>query len=127
VLCVDEKPQIQAAQGTAPAFPLRPGQAERRTHGYRRYGTLDLFAALDVRAGTVIGAREWRHRSVEFRAFRVKQSVPPGIEVHLVLATRRRTGPSWSTTGCSSGRASTCTSLSPACPGSTWSSAGSRS
>ncbi len=36
VLCVDEKPQIQAAQGTAPAFPARPGQAERRTHDYRR-------------------------------------------------------------------------------------------
>jgi transposase len=32
VLCVDEKPQIQAAQGTAPAFPLRPGQPERHTH-----------------------------------------------------------------------------------------------
>ena len=34
VLCVDEKPQIQAAQGTAPAFPMQPGQAERRTHDY---------------------------------------------------------------------------------------------
>src|SRR5687767_6171539 len=49
VLCVDEKPQLQAAQGTAPAFPARPGQPERRTHDYRRHGTLDLFAALDVR------------------------------------------------------------------------------
>ena len=48
VLCVDEKPQIQAAQGTAPAVPMRPGQAERHTHDYRRHGTLDLFAALDV-------------------------------------------------------------------------------
>ena len=87
VLCVDEKPQIQAAQGTAPAFPMRPGQAERRTHDYRRHGTLDLFAALDVKAGTVIGACERRHRSVEFRAFldRVERSVPPGLEVHLVL------------------------------------------
>src|ERR687889_290870 len=87
VLCVDEKPQIQAAQGTAPALPLRPGQAERRTHDYRRHGTLDLFAALDVRAGTVVGACERRHRSVEFRAFldRVEDSVPPGLEVHLVL------------------------------------------
>ena len=57
VLCVDEKPQIgAAAQGTAPAFPMRPGQPERRTHDYRRHGTTDLFAALDVRAGTVIGA-----------------------------------------------------------------------
>ena len=87
VLCVDEKPQIQAAQGTAPALPMRPGQAERRTHNYRRHGTLDLFAALDVRAGTVVGACERRHRSVAFRAFldRVESSVPPGLEVHLVL------------------------------------------
>jgi transposase len=87
VLCVDEKPQIQAAQGTAPAFPMRPGQAERHTHDYRRHGTVDLFAALDVKAGTVIGACEQRHRSVEFRAFldRVECGVPPGLEVHLVL------------------------------------------
>ncbi len=87
VLCVDEKPQIQAARGTAPSFPARPGQAERRTHDYRRHGTLDLFAALDVRTGTVIGACERRHRSVEFRAFldRVEGGVPPDLDVHLVL------------------------------------------
>lgn len=87
VLCVDEKPQIQAAPGTASSLPMRPGQAERRTHDYRRRGTLDLFAALDVRTGTVIGACERRHRSAEFRAFldHVEGSVPPGLEVHLVL------------------------------------------
>jgi transposase len=87
VLCVDEKPQIQAAQGTAPAFPLRPGQPERHTHDYRRHGTLDLFAALDVKAGTVVGACAPRHRSVEFRAFldRVEAAVPAGHDVHLVL------------------------------------------
>src|SRR4029450_13195541 len=87
VLCVDEKPQVRAAQGTAPDFPMPPGQAERHTHDYRRHGTLDLFAALDVRAGTVIGACERRHRSVEFRAFldQVESRVPPGLEVHLVL------------------------------------------
>jgi transposase len=32
VLCVDEKPQIQALRPTAPILPLRPGQSERRTH-----------------------------------------------------------------------------------------------
>jgi transposase len=87
VLCVDEKPQIQAVQGTAPAFPLQPGQAERITHDYRRHGTLDLFAALDVKAGTVIGCCEPRHRSVEFRKFleQVERRVAPDLEVHLVL------------------------------------------
>ena len=66
---------------------MRPCQAERRTHDYRRHGTVDLFAALDVKAGTVIGACERRHRAVEFRAFldQVEAAVPAGLDVHLVL------------------------------------------
>jgi len=124
VLGVDEKPQIQAAQGTAPALPLRPGQAERRTHDYRRPGTTDLFAALDVKAGTVIGACARRHRSIEFRAFleRVESSVAPGLEVHLVLDNlkthKTRLIHDW---------LATCTSRQPRRPGSIWWSAGSRS
>ena len=39
VLCVDEKSQIQALDRTQPLLPLRPGQAERRTHDYVRHGT----------------------------------------------------------------------------------------
>src|SRR3712207_5756883 len=72
VLCVDEKPQIGAAQGTAPAFPMRPGQPERRTHDYRRHGTTDLFAALDGGAGPVSGAGRGRHRAVESRSSRAR-------------------------------------------------------
>ena len=66
---------------------MRPGQPERRTHDYQRHGTVDLFAALDVRAGTVIGACERRHRAVEFRAFldQVEAAVPADLDVHLVL------------------------------------------
>lgn len=87
MLCVDEKPRTQAVQGTAPAYPLRPGHAERTTHDHRRHGTLDLFAALDVKAGTVIGRRERHHRSAELRALldQVEQSIAPDPEVHLVL------------------------------------------
>jgi transposase len=87
VLCVDEKPQIQAVERTAPVLPLRPGQVERHTHDYRRHGTTDLFAALDVKAGTVIGRCQRRHRSVEFRRFldAIESAVPPDLEVHLVL------------------------------------------
>src|SRR5882762_9696834 len=55
VLCVDEKTQIQALDRTQPLLPLRPGQLERRTHDYKRHGTTSLFAALDVKAGTIIG------------------------------------------------------------------------
>jgi len=55
VLCVDEKSQVQALDRTQPLLPMRPGQIERRTHDYKRHGTTSLFAALDVKAGTVVG------------------------------------------------------------------------
>jgi transposase len=87
VLCVDEKPQIQAVERTAPVLPMRPGQVERHSHDYKRHGTTDLFAALDVHVGTVIGGCQRRHRAVEFRAFldQVEAAVPADREVHLVL------------------------------------------
>ena len=87
VLCIDQKPQIQAIEGTTPVLPMRPGQIERRSHDYRRHGTTDLFAALDVKAGTVIGTCKGRHRSTEFRAFldQVEAAVPADLDIHLVL------------------------------------------
>ena len=87
VLCVDEKPQIQAKAPTTPVLPMCPGQAERRTHDYVRHGTTDLFAALDVTAGRVIGACRPRHRSLEFRAFldQIDANVPAELDVHLIL------------------------------------------
>ena len=48
VLCVDEKTQVKALDRTQPILPLRPGQAERRTHDYERHGTTSLFAAPNV-------------------------------------------------------------------------------
>jgi hypothetical protein len=56
VLCVDEKPQIQALQRTAPTLPVRPGQPERQTFDYVRHGTTTLFAALGVATGKVTDA-----------------------------------------------------------------------
>ena len=87
VLCLDEKSQIQALDRTAPLLPMQPGQAERRTHDYRRHGTTSLFAALDVKTGTVIGETHRRHRSVECRKFldRVDGSVPADVDVHLTM------------------------------------------
>jgi transposase len=87
VLGVDEKPQIQAVERTAPVLPMRPGQLERVTHDSRRHGATDLFAALDVKTGTVIGACKGRHRAAEFRAFldEVEVVVPADLDVHLVL------------------------------------------
>jgi transposase len=87
VLSVDEKSQIQALDRTQPLLPMRPGQLERRTHDYLRHGTTSLFAALDVKAGTVIGQCFRRHRSVEFRKFldTIEAAVPKELDLHLVL------------------------------------------
>src|SRR5680860_1546650 len=54
VFAVDEKPQIQALDRTAPTLPMLPGTPARATHDYLRHGTLDLFAALDVAGGTAV-------------------------------------------------------------------------
>ena len=87
VFCVDEKPQIQALDRTAPLLPLRPGQVERRTHDYQRHGTTTLFAAMNVVEGKVLTALKRRHRSVEFRRFldQIDAKVPADLEVHLIL------------------------------------------
>ena len=87
VLCVDEKPQIQALDRSQPILPLRPGQIERRTHDYVRHGTTSLFAALDVKSGKIIAEHHRRHRGVEFRKFldTIDRNVPQQLEVHLVL------------------------------------------
>jgi transposase len=87
VLCADEKTQIQALDRSQPLLPMRPGQAERRTHDYVRHGTTSLFAALEVKSGRVLGDLHARHRSVEFRKFldRIELAVPQGLEVHLIL------------------------------------------
>jgi len=87
VFCVDEKSQIQALDRTQPLLPLRPGQAERRTHDYQRHGTTSLFAALELKTSRVIGQLHRRHRSSEFRRFLdvIEANVPAGLEAHIIL------------------------------------------
>jgi len=87
VLCVDEKSEIQALDRTAPLLPMQPGQAERRTHNYKRHGTTSLFAALDVQLGRVLCQTHRRHRSIEFRKFldHVDSQVPAELDVHIIM------------------------------------------
>jgi transposase len=87
VLCVDEKPQVQALDRTQPVLPLRPGVPERRTHDYVRHGVTSLFAALNTATGLVTTSLHRRHRAVEFRKFlaTIDKVVPAGLDVHLVI------------------------------------------
>lgn len=87
VLCVDEKSQIQALDRTAPILPLFPGVPERRTHDYRRFGTTNLYAALNLASGQVIADLTPRHRAAEFIKFLklIDRVVPAELDIHVVI------------------------------------------
>lgn len=57
------------------------------THDYKRNGTTDLFAALNVATGEVIYDTKPRHRAREVPAFFkfIDLHVPADLEVHVVL------------------------------------------
>lgn len=87
VLSVDEKTQIQALDRTQPMLQLRPGQIERRTHDYKRHGTLSLYAALDLATGKVIDRVTKQHRAAEFIGFLelIDRRTAEAPAVHIIL------------------------------------------
>jgi len=87
VFAVDEKPQIQALNRTAPILPMLPTTPQRASHDYVRNGTCDLFAALEIATGRVITDIRSTHTSDDFIAFlnKVNRHVPAGLEVHVIL------------------------------------------
>src|SRR3954453_9625906 len=94
VFAVDEKPQIQALNRTAPTLPMLPTTPQRATHDYERNGTCDLFAPLEIATGKVITDIRPRHTSADFVAFlnKVNRNVPADLDVHVIsdnLATHK--------------------------------------
>ena len=87
VFAVDEKPQIQALNRTAPTLPMLPTTPQRATHDYERHGTVDLFAALDIARGTVISDIRKSHNQNDFIAFlnKIDREVPAELDVHVIL------------------------------------------
>jgi transposase len=88
VLCVDEKPHIQALERAQGWLKLPNGKSLTGfSHGYRRHGTTTLFAALDVATGLVTAGHYNRRRRIEFLDFMnsVMKDVPEGQEVHVIL------------------------------------------
>ena len=87
VLSYDEKTQVQALQRTQPLLPVDFGKTEKRTHDYKRHGTTNLLAALNVLAGRVHGRCYNQKRTVDFLSFMniVLRSYPKRQEIHIVL------------------------------------------
>lgn len=87
VFSFDEKTQCQALDRTQPSLPMKPGRAGTMTHDYRRHGTTDLFAALNVATGEVLYDCRKRHTGADVLAFfkMIDLHVPRDLEVHVVL------------------------------------------
>src|ERR1700722_14944366 len=87
VLCVDEKPSIQALERAQGWLRLPNGKALNGfSHGYKRHGTTTLFAAFDIATGQVIAGHYNRRRRREFLDF-MNQIVTayPDRDLHVVL------------------------------------------
>jgi transposase len=130
VFSFDEKPQGQALDRTQPSLPMRRGRAKTMTHDYKRNGTTDLFAALNVGTGEMITECRANHTAADVMAFfkRLDKTVPRSLDVHVTLTTSPPTEPPKSPSGWSipAGPAGTSTSCRPRARGSTWSSDGSK-
>lgn len=87
VLCVDEKPHIQALERAQGYLRLPNGTAVRgQNHEYKRHGTSTLFAAFEVRTGKVHGMHTKRRRREEFLSFMNDIiAAYPGQEIHVIL------------------------------------------
>jgi len=87
VFCFDEKTQCQALDRTQPSLPLKPGRGRTMTHGYKRNGTVDLFAAMNIATGEVLHDTRRRHAGTDVLAFFrwIDLHVPRELDVHVVL------------------------------------------
>jgi transposase len=87
VICVDEKPSIQALERAQGYLKLPNGRTlTGHSHDYKRNGTSTLFASFEVATGKVAVAHKKRRRRVEFLAFMndiVAQY--PDTALHVVL------------------------------------------
>ena len=88
VLSVDEKPSIQALERTTGFVETDSGKIVRGFKStYKRHGTLNLCAALEVATGAVHTQTTSKKRRIEFLEFmdRVVADLPVGKEIHAIL------------------------------------------
>src|SRR5215211_1792873 len=95
VFSFDEKTQCQALDRTQPSLPLKAGRGRTMTHDYKRNGTIDLFAALNVGTGEVLHQTRQRRAGLlqmdrSPRALRPRGARRVGQPLRALGATGRR-------------------------------------
>jgi DDE superfamily endonuclease len=82
-----EKTRRQALDRTEPWLPMVKGRAATMTHDYRRNGTIDLFAALNVGTGQVPAQLRKGHTGADVLRFfkQIDAAGPADLDVHVIL------------------------------------------
>jgi len=87
VICVDEKPSVQALERAQGYLKFPNGRAlTGHSHDYKRHGTSTLFAAFEVATGKVAVVHKKRRRRIEFLDF-MNDIVTPYADtaLHVIL------------------------------------------
>ena len=88
VLSVDEKPSIQALERTRGYVQTSSGKiVQGMKSTYKRHGTVNLFAALEVATGAIRGKTTQTKKRADFQAFmdEVIEDQPAGRQIHVIL------------------------------------------
>lgn len=86
VICLDEKPVVLHAD-TRPSTSMGPGYAARRDYEYKRWGTANVFCAVEPKAGRHFTKVTPTRASPDFAEFLLDIAVcyPAAETIHLVL------------------------------------------
>jgi len=88
ILCVDEKPQVQAIERQQGYVYSTDGKVVRGYQStYKRHGTLNLFAALEVHSGRVRGRTTNSKKRADFLSFMdaIMSDHDDSQEIHVIL------------------------------------------
>lgn len=88
VLSVDEKPSIQALERATGYGQTSSGKIVQGLKStYKRHGTVNLFAALEVATGVIRGKTTPTKTRVDFQAFlsEIIADQPPDRQIHVIL------------------------------------------
>lgn len=101
VFAFDEKTQVQALDRTQPSLPMKPGRSGTMTHDYKRNGTTDLFAAMNIATGEIVHDTRKTHTGTDVMRFfkLIDLHVPKDQELHVILdnlsAHKSQPGKDW--------------------------------
>ncbi|MCK0508150.1 IS630 family transposase [Aromatoleum anaerobium] len=88
VISVDEKPSIQALERARGYVQTSSGKVVQEMKStYKRHGTVNLFAALEVATGVIRGKTTQTKKRADFRAFmdEVVADQPADRQIHVIL------------------------------------------